>query len=91
MACPSGCLNGGGQIRSSTADREALKGKLRQVEELYVAGSGGGMTGEDEDPVTMRIYKEIVNGPPGSPQARDWFSTQYHAVPPMNSGLLIKW
>jgi iron only hydrogenase large subunit-like protein len=35
MACPSGCLNGGGQLKTSDQSRVAAKELLEQVSEKY--------------------------------------------------------
>jgi iron only hydrogenase large subunit-like protein len=83
MACPSGCLNGGGQIRAAnTADREATKQKLIQTVAAF-----GSVSVDDEDFATalLPFYKEFVGDVPGSEKAKLLFHTQYHAVPPMES------
>lgn len=36
MACPSGCLNGGGQIRLAKGTRDAQLMKLQEVEQFYL-------------------------------------------------------
>lgn len=89
MACPSGCLNGGGQIRASH-DRDAAREKLAQVQATFSGAEG--FVEEPEESVTVRfLYDQVVGGQPGSEAARALFHTQYHAVPPMDNGLLIKW
>jgi len=35
MACPSGCLNGGGQIKSQSGNKEDQKKRLEKVEDFY--------------------------------------------------------
>nr|XP_056722286.1 cytosolic iron-sulfur assembly component 3 [Euleptes europaea] len=85
MACPSGCLNGGGQLR---ADGEASKDLLQQVERLYDLA-------EAEKPEANQdvraVYEEWLGGPE-SEQARQALHTQYHPVEKANAASMnIKW
>ncbi|XP_053133082.1 cytosolic iron-sulfur assembly component 3 [Hemicordylus capensis] len=84
MACPSGCLNGGGQIR---AEGEPSKDLLQQVDRLY--GSV-----RCQKPETDRAVEELYDqwlGGPDSEQAQKALHTQYHAVEKANAGFNIKW
>ncbi|XP_048870805.1 cytosolic Fe-S cluster assembly factor narfl isoform X2 [Brienomyrus brachyistius] len=85
MACPSGCLNGGGQIRPQ-AD-QSNKELLQQVEELYKAESP---MNPEEDERISELYHTWLEGV-GEAQARKLLHTQYHAVEKASSGLNIKW
>ncbi|XP_044308547.1 cytosolic iron-sulfur assembly component 3 [Varanus komodoensis] len=84
MACPSGCLNGGGQIK---AEGEPAKDLLQRVEQLYESVL-------PENPETSRataeLYQQWLNGPT-SEQAREALHTRYHAVERIGTGLSIKW
>ncbi|XP_015284776.1 PREDICTED: cytosolic Fe-S cluster assembly factor NARFL [Gekko japonicus] len=85
MACPSGCLNGGGQLR---ADGEAGKDLLLQVERLYESV-------EPEKPEANEgvraLYTKWLGGPT-SERARQALHTQYHPVEKANAaGFNIKW
>jgi len=51
MACPGGCLNGGGQLKLTRDEREDKEGKESGVVEEE-GGSGG--TGKTESPVQMK-------------------------------------
>ncbi|OCT61749.1 cytosolic Fe-S cluster assembly factor narfl [Xenopus laevis] len=84
MACPSGCLNGGGQIK---AEGEVGKDLLQRVEELY--NSMRSERPEEWKQVTQ-IYRDWLQGC-DSPRARQVLHTQYHEVEKINSGLTIKW
>ena len=85
MACPSGCLNGGGQIRADNpADREAAKEKLAQTVLAYRSKAS---PGEDLE----AFYRDFVGGAPGSDKARQLFYTQYHPVPPLDSSIAVNW
>ncbi|XP_067390456.1 cytosolic iron-sulfur assembly component 3 isoform X1 [Emydura macquarii macquarii] len=84
MACPSGCLNGGGQIR---AEGESSKDLLQQVEELYESVKA-------EIPESNTAVKELYEqwlGGTNSEKAGKMLHTEYHAVEKMNSGFNIKW
>lgn len=84
MACPSGCLNGGAQIRPQknqqqrelTAELEALYKSLPKAE-------------PDNDDVKL-VYDEFFNGP-GSDEVQQLLHTSYHAVEKMSTALNIKW
>ncbi|KAE8578895.1 hypothetical protein XENTR_v10023822 [Xenopus tropicalis] len=84
MACPSGCLNGGGQIK---AEGEGSKDLLQRVEELY-------NTVRTEQPEereeVAQLYGDWLEDK-DSAKARQALHTQYHAVEKINSGLTIKW
>ncbi|XP_075686699.1 cytosolic iron-sulfur assembly component 3 [Rhinoderma darwinii] len=84
MACPSGCLNGGGQIR---AEGEVGKDLLQKVEQLY-------MSVRTESPERNDRVKELYEqwlGGEDSPGVTAALHTQYHAVEKITSGLTIKW
>lgn len=88
MACPSGCLNGGGQIRSKDEQTLPPKDFLRQVEEAYCT-----FPGEEIDPQANRIildlYRTWICG--------DHFSqtlslrTSYKAVEKMEFSVNLEW
>ncbi len=89
MACPSGCLNGGGQIRAeNAADREASKAKLKSVTSVFATVSPDC---DDFEESLLPFYRTFVGGAPGSEEAKKLFYTQYHAVPPMESSLAVNW
>ncbi|NXU55284.1 NARFL factor, partial [Turnix velox] len=84
MACPSGCLNGGGQIK---ADGESNKDQLQQVERLYESL-------KTEIPEKNRTVSELYEqwlGGSGSEKATKALHTEYHAVEKTNAGFNIKW
>ncbi|EMP36896.1 Cytosolic Fe-S cluster assembly factor NARFL [Chelonia mydas] len=84
MACPSGCLNGGGQIR---AEGESSKDLLQQVEKLYESVK----TEIPERNLTVKELYEQWLGGTDSEKAGKILHTEYHAVEKMNSGFNIKW
>eukprot|EP00457_Paulinella_chromatophora_P007364 gb/GEZN01007387.1/.p1 GENE.gb/GEZN01007387.1/~~gb/GEZN01007387.1/.p1 ORF type:complete len:505 (-),score=73.67 gb/GEZN01007387.1/:30-1490(-) len=86
MACPSGCLNGGGQLRAEGLLKQ--KQLLAEVDSLYHSPKA-----KDETPAIIQtLYKEWICGPPGSQQAKMLLHTQYHAVKQLEQNPLgIKW
>lgn len=86
MACPSGCNNGGGQIR--TEGEETQKERYQIVEEIYK---------QDVVVVDPFSHKEVENlysewlGGPDSRKAREMLHTQYHEIEKSTSALNIKW
>ncbi|KFO89446.1 Cytosolic Fe-S cluster assembly factor NARFL, partial [Buceros rhinoceros silvestris] len=84
MACPSGCLNGGGQIK---LDGESSKDQLQHVERLYESL-------KTEVPEKNRTVSELYErwlGGAGSGRAAEALHTQYHAVEKSSAGFNIKW
>nr|QSX72230.1 cytosolic Fe-S cluster assembly factor narfl [Halisarca dujardinii] len=83
MACPSGCLNGGGQIRAEGQEDARLL--LQQVEAIY----GTLVPQSPEDNLsTLEMQKTWLN----DPQSRlKHLHTQYHAIEKESSALTIKW
>lgn len=76
MACPSGCLNGGGQVRATSPGAEAPRETPTETRQRVQE--------------TQHVLQEIQTplpvqeeGPP--PQA--WMHTHYHVVPPMQHTL----
>ncbi|XP_063790938.1 cytosolic iron-sulfur assembly component 3 [Pseudophryne corroboree] len=84
MACPSGCLNGGGQIR---AEGEAGKDLLHRVEQLYASVR---CEPPERDDRVKELYDQWLGGRDGA-QVVEALHTQYHAVEKISSGLGIKW
>ncbi|KAJ8246055.1 hypothetical protein GJAV_G00263150 [Gymnothorax javanicus] len=85
MACPSGCVNGGGQIKPlPDASNKEL---LQQVEELYKAENT--LVPEEEDRVA-HLYQTWLHHV-GEEKARRLLHTGYHGVPKATNGLVMKW
>ncbi|KAI9999182.1 hypothetical protein PInf_004001 [Phytophthora infestans] len=88
MACPSGCLNGGGQIRpkSTLLASELLDNVTNRFQELQVRDPIA-------NPAVKYVYEKYLGGVPFSDTARGVLHTQYHAVPKMEQSnpLGIKW
>ncbi|NWR11104.1 NARFL factor, partial [Paradoxornis webbianus] len=84
MACPSGCLNGGGQIK---LEGESSREELQQVERLYRSPRA---EAPEENQAVRELY-ELWLGGWGSHRAQEVLHTQYHALERTNSALNIKW
>lgn len=88
MACPSGCLNGGGQIKpkSTLLATELLGNVTNRFQELQVRAP-------TDNPACKYVYEKYFAGQPFSEAAQKVFHTSYHAVPKLEQSnpLGIKW
>lgn len=76
MACPGGCIMGGGQpIKSSKIQAEVDVKKLRS-QALYSIDEKSVIRKSHENPVMKKIYKEFL-GKPGSELAEELLHTAY--------------
>ena len=76
MACPGGCIMGGGQpIKSSKIQTEVDVKKLR-AQALYSIDEKSVIRKSHENPVMKKIYKEFL-GKPGSELAEELLHTAY--------------
>ncbi len=87
MACPSGCINGGGQLKSPTLESRAWIGAEEQAYK-WTRETFGIQTPEENGP-GMRLYAQIVS----NPEAREaMFHTTYEALGKKSlSSLGVKW
>ncbi|XP_033100536.1 cytosolic Fe-S cluster assembly factor narfl-like [Anneissia japonica] len=85
MACPSGCLNGGGQIRPT--DDETAKDLLERVQRLY---SDVRTIRPEDNTDVEKLYVEWLGGSE-TEKAKTMLHTQYHKVEKMTNALTIKW
>ena len=77
MACPGGCVMGGGQpIKSSKIRSEVDVRKLR-ADALYSIDEKSIIRKSHENPVLKKIYKDFL-GEPGSELAEKLLHTSYH-------------
>lgn len=76
MACPGGCVMGGGQpIKSAKTRMEVDVRKLR-AEALYTIDEKSTIRKSHENPVIKKIYQEFL-GKPGSHKAEELLHTSY--------------
>lgn len=72
MACPGGCLGGGGQpIPTSQEIREKRKNAIISIDENSIIRKSY------ENPSVMRLYKEFLDGYPNSHTAHRYLHTKY--------------
>lgn len=71
MACPGGCVGGGGQPIQSIKET-----KLLRMDALYDIDRGQAIRKSHENPDIVRLYKEYL-GEPLSPLAHDLLHTSY--------------
>ncbi|KAJ3219989.1 hypothetical protein HDU67_007722 [Dinochytrium kinnereticum] len=91
MACPSGCINGGGQLKTEgAADKDgvavASKELTQRSERLYksVGDGGGGILQQPQENVAvMNLYSEL------GPECHEGFRTLYHGVEKDSSSSFI--
>ncbi|XP_061556217.1 cytosolic Fe-S cluster assembly factor narfl [Phycodurus eques] len=85
MACPSGCLNGGGQLKPSPGQNP--KEFFQKVEALYRAEQ---VPAPEDDAAVAELYRSWL-GSVGQERAKELLRTDYHAVEKMINGLAMKW
>ncbi|KAK4386753.1 protein NAR1 [Sesamum angolense] len=86
MACPSGCLNGGGQIKPKPG--QSAKDLIQLLESAY---SENVLVADPfENPRIKRLYSEWL-GEPGSEKAKRHLHTGYHPVVKSISSQLQNW
>ncbi|KAI5330745.1 hypothetical protein L3X38_020871 [Prunus dulcis] len=86
MACPSGCLNGGGQVKPQPGQSAKELIQLLQtayMENVLIADPFG-------NPLVQSLYDEWLEHP-GSEKAKRLFHTDYHPVVKSISSQLHNW
>ncbi|BAF13185.1 protein NAR1 [Oryza sativa Japonica Group] len=86
MACPSGCLNGGGQIKP--AKGQSAKDLIQLLEDVYIQDVS--VSNPFENPIAKRLYDEWL-GQPGSENAKKYLHTKYHPVVKSVASQLQNW
>ena len=76
MACPGGCINGGGQPNQSDTVRNSVDLIAVRAKAIYDADKGLPLRKSHENPDVKRIYDEYL-GSPGSHKAHDILHTKY--------------
>ncbi|KAL6069300.1 Cytosolic iron-sulfur assembly component 3, variant 2 [Balamuthia mandrillaris] len=87
MACPSGCLNGGGQVRPQ--EGETPKQLVERLEDIYHQQTV--LRPPQQNAAVQQLYGEWLQGEPYSDAARKVLHTQYHPVPKLTNALAIQW
>ncbi|KAL2495610.1 ferredoxin hydrogenase [Forsythia ovata] len=86
MACPSGCLNGGGQIKPKPG--QSAKDLIQLLENTY--SENVLVTDPFENPLIKSLYDEWLEQP-GSEKAKRHLHTVYHPVVKSISSQLQNW
>ncbi|XP_058734494.1 protein NAR1-like [Vicia villosa] len=86
MACPSGCLNGGGQIKPISG--QSAKELNRLLESVYMENVLE--TEPFDNPIIKGLYDKWLRQP-GSEKARRYMHTQYHPVEKSITSELHDW
>lgn len=76
MACPGGCVNGGGQPVQPASVRNFVDLKAKRAAALYAEDRSKGIRRSHESPVVQHIYKEFL-GEPGGSKAHHILHTTY--------------
>lgn len=76
MACPGGCVNGGGQPVQSDSVRNYSELKATRAEVLYQADKNGELRLSHENPIIQMLYDEYFEAP-GKAKAHRLLHTTY--------------
>nr|KYP57500.1 Cytosolic Fe-S cluster assembly factor NARFL [Cajanus cajan] len=86
MACPSGCLNGGGQIKPNSG--QSPKELSQLLESIYMENVL--VASPFDNPIIKGLYDKWLEQP-GSVKARRYMHTQYHPVEKSITSQLHNW
>jgi len=78
MACPGGCVNGGGQIIQPASVRNFTDIRAKRAEVLYKIDENCAQRRSHENPVIQTLYKDFL-GEPNSHKAHEILHTNYSA------------
>ena len=76
MACPGGCIMGGGQPIKSSKIRMTVDVAGKRAEAMYSIDERSTIRKSHENPVLKQIYKDYI-GKPGEHRAHELFHTHY--------------
>lgn len=77
MACPGGCIMGGGQPIKSSKIRSELDIRKLRAQALYTIDEKSKIRKSHENPVMKKLYQEFLQKP-GSHIAHEYLHTTYH-------------
>ncbi len=77
MACPGGCIMGGGQPIVKSKIRDEVDVRAKRAEALYKIDKDSKLRKSHENPALKKLYKEFL-GKPGSHKAHELLHTTYH-------------
>ncbi|MBE5812553.1 MAG: 4Fe-4S dicluster domain-containing protein [Clostridiales bacterium] len=76
MACPGGCIMGGGQPRKILKERNGIDVKALRKNALYSEDKKATFRKSHQNPYVQKVYKEFLQEP-GSHEAHKLFHTEY--------------
>ena len=76
MACPGGCVMGGGQPIKSSKIRSSFDVRAKRADALYSIDEKSVIRKSHENPVIKKVYKEFLEKP-GSHIAHELLHTEY--------------
>ena len=74
MACPGGCIGGGGQPKSTVAAQNSAK--LKRIEAIYKEDTGSAKRCSHDNTEIQSVYKEFF-GKPLSEKAEKYLHTTF--------------
>lgn len=77
MACPGGCVNGGGQPQQPASVRNFVDLKTIRASALYKNDEAKAIRKSHENPSLKKIYAEYFDGEPGGHRAHEVLHTSY--------------
>lgn len=80
MACPGGCVTGGGQPIVSARKQMDINLKAERAKALYSEDANAPIRKSHENPDIIKLYEEFL-GEPGGHKAHELLHTHYHARP----------
>lgn len=76
MACPGGCIMGGGQPIKSAKIQETINVREKRAKAMYTIDEKSTIRKSHENPVLKKIYKEFL-GEPGGHLSHELLHTHY--------------
>ncbi|MDV3221116.1 [FeFe] hydrogenase, group A [Intrasporangium sp.] len=76
MACPGGCIGGGGQPVPTTTDIRAARARAIYAEDAAY-GESGRVRKSHENPAVQRLYRELLTDGPGGRLSHELLHTRY--------------
>lgn len=76
MACPGGCVGGGGQPRSAGGEMAGLAAAVRRAQGLVAIDRASRLRRAHENPEVKALYEEFL-GSPGSERSHQLLHTRY--------------
>jgi iron-only hydrogenase group A len=77
MACPGGCVHGGGQSHVSAQDRLEINPKINRANALYEIDRSLPLRKSHKNPEVIKLYEDFLKKP-NSPLAHQLLHTHYH-------------